>query len=73
MAVIFTTRAAVAPIREPMMIPVMIQVQVRISVSTRVTTMAISMAMDAMTFPFRAVAGEENCLRPATKRKAERR
>ncbi len=73
MAVIFTVRAATAPMREPMMIPVKIQVQVRTSTSTRVTAMAISMAREAMIFPFLAVAGEESCFRPATKRKAESR
>jgi hypothetical protein len=55
------------------MIPTAIQVHVRISVSTRVTAIAISMAAAAIWFPLRAVAGEESCLRPATKRKADSR
>ena len=72
-AVIFTFRAATAPMREPRMIPTMIQVHSSTWTSTRVTTMAMSMATEAMRFPFRAVAGEESCFRPATKRKAESR
>lgn len=73
MAVIFTIRAAAAPTREPVMIPMMIHDHDRTLASTSVTTMAISMARAAIWFPFRAVAGEESCLRPTTKRKAERR
>ena len=73
MAVISILRASTPPMTAPAMTAAATVVQSRISLSRRVTTMASSMATEARTFPDRAVAGEDSCLIPETKRIAETR
>jgi hypothetical protein len=73
MAVIWTMRAATAPIRPPVAMPMRMGVQERISLSTTVAMMARNMAKAAMALPARAVAGDWSRFSPTTKRIADSR
>ena len=70
-AVIWIVRARTAPARAPATTDAATVGQLRISFWSTVTSTATSMARAARAFPERAVAGDESCLIPETKRNAD--